>query len=49
VGIGLVGINMLVQLAWLPASPVWSLLMITLDVVVLYALAVTGDVRRTDG
>jgi len=49
VGIGLVGINMLVQLAWLPASPVWSLVMITLDVVVLYALAVTGDVRRTDG
>jgi hypothetical protein len=42
-GTGLVAINMVVQLAWLPASPIWSIIVITLDVFVLYALFVAWD------
>ena len=40
-GIGLVALSILVQLAWLPASPIWSILMIVLDVMVIYALVAT--------
>jgi hypothetical protein len=43
-GAMLVALSVLVQMAWLPASPIWSLLMIALDVIVIYALAATwGD------
>jgi hypothetical protein len=42
-GTALVAINIVVQLAWLPASPIWSIIVITLDVVVLYALFVAWD------
>jgi hypothetical protein len=42
-GTALVAINVVVQLAWLPASPIWSIIVITLDVVVLYALFVAWD------
>jgi hypothetical protein len=35
----LVGVHAIVQVAWLGAYPVWALLMLALDVVVLYALA----------
>jgi|tagenome__1003787_1003787.scaffolds.fasta_scaffold20132911_1 hypothetical protein len=46
VGVGLVAINMLVQMAWLPAYPIWSIIVLALDVVILYALIVTwGDAR----
>ncbi|MDD7938086.1 hypothetical protein PHK61_06605 [Actinomycetospora lutea] len=41
VGIGLVTINMLVQLAWLPAYPIWSIIALVLDVLVIYALVTT--------
>jgi len=41
VGIGLVGLHMAVQFAWLPAAPIWSLLLIGIDVLVLYALVAT--------
>jgi hypothetical protein len=34
----LVGLHAVVQITWLSAYPVWSLLMIALDVVVLFAL-----------
>jgi hypothetical protein len=35
---------LLVQPAWLPAAPIWSILMIALGVLVLRALVVTsGD------
>jgi hypothetical protein len=34
----LVGLHAVIQVAWLGAYPVWSLLMIALDTVVLYAL-----------
>ncbi len=47
VGIGLVAINMIVQFAWLPAYPIWSIMAIVLDVFVLYALAATWG-RPTD-
>jgi hypothetical protein len=44
----LVGLHALAQMGWLGAYPIWSLLMIALDVVVIYALtarwsAATGD------
>src|SRR5437867_6212444 len=37
-GIVIVILHALAQIAWLSAYPVWSVLMIVLDVVVLYAL-----------
>ncbi|WP_433083195.1 DUF7144 family membrane protein [Dactylosporangium sp. CA-052675] len=36
----IVALHALTQIGWLGAYPVWSLLMITLDVIVLYALTV---------
>ncbi|GAA4799673.1 hypothetical protein GCM10023200_40680 [Actinomycetospora chlora] len=44
-GIFLVAINTIVQFAFLPAYPLWSILLIVLDIVVIYALMVTwvGD------
>lgn len=46
VGVTLVALNMLVQLAWLPAYPIWSIILLALDVFVLYALIVTWDDTR---
>jgi hypothetical protein len=42
VAVGFVMLNMLTQLLFLPAYPFWSLLIIVLDVVVLWALIVHG-------
>lgn len=42
VGIALVTINAIVNLAFLAAYPVWSTIIIALDVIVIYALAVHG-------
>ncbi|HEX3649597.1 MAG TPA: hypothetical protein VHV49_14320 [Pseudonocardiaceae bacterium] len=43
----LVSLHAIVQIGWLGAYPVWSLLMLALDVVVLYALAARwSDMRR---
>ncbi|MFC5143008.1 hypothetical protein ACFPK1_32630 [Actinomycetospora rhizophila] len=42
-GIVLVSLNMIVQLAFLPAYPIWSILMIGLGLVVIYALMITWD------
>ena len=36
------GVNTIVQLGFLAAYPVWSILIIALDVVVIYALIVHG-------
>ena len=33
-----VGLHAIAQIAWLAAYPLWSILMITLDVVIIYAL-----------
>jgi hypothetical protein len=42
----LVGLHLLTQIAWIGAYPVWSLLMIALDTVVLFALTARwADVR----
>ncbi|WP_328522557.1 DUF7144 family membrane protein [Kribbella sp. NBC_00359] len=38
VSIILVSLHLIIQIAWLGAYPVWSLLMITLDTVILFAL-----------
>jgi hypothetical protein len=44
VGVGLVAITMIVQLAWLPAYPIWSIVLLVLCAMVLYALVATwGD------
>jgi hypothetical protein len=40
-GVALVAVNMLVQLVWLPAFPAWSIIIIALDLLVLYAIATT--------
>jgi hypothetical protein len=45
----IVMLHALVQLAWLSAYPVWSLLMIALDVTVLYALTARWSTAREAG
>jgi hypothetical protein len=44
-GTALVGVSILVQLAWMPAYPFWSVIMITLGVIVIYALVATWEDR----
>jgi hypothetical protein len=41
-GIAVAGINALGQLAFVPAYPVWGLLMFSVDVLIIYALAAYG-------
>jgi hypothetical protein len=41
VGAALIAINMFVQLVWLPAFPLWSIIIIAFDLLVLYAIATT--------
>ena len=38
-----IALSTVVQLAWLPAYPIWSIVMIVLDVLIIGALAATGD------
>lgn len=45
VGVGLVAINMIVQLAWLPAFPIWSILLLVIDVLIIYALIATWSAQ----
>jgi hypothetical protein len=45
-GIAFAVISAIVNLAFLPAYPVWGVLIIALDVVVIYALAVHGREAR---
>jgi hypothetical protein len=42
VGVILAFISAIANFAWLPYSPVWSAIMITVDVLVIYALIVHG-------
>ena len=37
------GASMLVNVAWIPYYPIWSLLIIVVDLLVIYALIVHGD------
>jgi hypothetical protein len=46
VGVGVVAANLLIQLVWLPAFPIWSVVVIALDLLVLYAIATTWPDRR---
>ena len=39
----LVALNAVVQLSWLPAYPIWSIVMIVLDVLIIGALVAIGD------
>ena len=43
VGTGVVMLNMVTQLIFLPAYPFWGLLIIALDVLVLWAIIVHGS------
>jgi vacuolar-type H+-ATPase subunit I/STV1 len=47
-GVVLVGLNAIGQLAFVSAYPIWSILIIALDVVVIYALIVHGGEVRAD-
>jgi hypothetical protein len=47
-GIAIAVVSALVNLAFIAAFPVWALTMITLDVLVIYAIAVHGAELRTD-
>ena len=42
IGIIVAGISMIINIAFLAAFPFWSLILIALDVVIIYALAVHG-------
>lgn len=46
VGVALAGLSALANLAFLGAYPVWSILIITVDVLVIYALTVHGGELR---
>jgi hypothetical protein len=38
--VGLLAVNAVLQVVWFPAAPLWSFLMIILDVVIIYQLMV---------
>ncbi|ACV81502.1 DUF7144 family membrane protein [Nakamurella multipartita] len=42
VGIGVAGLSAVLNFMWLPYYPIWSLVIIALDVAVIWALAVHG-------
>jgi hypothetical protein len=47
-GMAIVGVSALVQLVFLPAAPLWSILVIALDIAILMALATSsGSPRRS--
>jgi len=39
-GVFLVSINLILQVVWFPAAPLWALLMMVLDTVIIYQLIV---------
>jgi hypothetical protein len=47
VGIGVAGLSALANMAFLPAYPIWSTIVIAVDVLVIYALAAHGREVRT--
>jgi len=48
VGVVIVGLNAVAQIAFLSAFPLWSILIIALNVLVLYALAARWDDAQED-
>jgi hypothetical protein len=49
IGVVLIGCNAIAQLFFIPAYPFWSLLIISIDVVALYALCVHGSREDVTG
>lgn len=48
VGVVMMTVAMFVNLMWLPAYPIWGIILVALDIVVLYALvAHGGDARES--
>jgi hypothetical protein len=45
-GVAVLGLNVLAQMAFIPAYPFWSLLIVPIDAVGLWACVLTGDGRR---
>jgi hypothetical protein len=48
VGVGIAFLSALVNLAFISAYPVWSVILITLDVIVIYAIIVHGRELKSD-
>jgi len=46
-GVGVIGLNLISQLFFIPAYPFWSLTIIAIDAVALYALCVYGGQSLT--
>ncbi|MBS1891838.1 MAG: hypothetical protein JST59_11130 [Actinobacteria bacterium] len=42
-GVGLVGLNAIVQVVWFSAAPLWAVLIIALDVFIIYQLCVNWE------
>ncbi|MBS1894819.1 MAG: hypothetical protein JST59_26255 [Actinobacteria bacterium] len=42
-GVALVGINAIVQIVWFSAAPLWALMIIAIDVVIIYQLCVNWE------
>ncbi|MBH1980807.1 tryptophan-rich sensory protein, partial [Candidatus Saccharibacteria bacterium] len=43
----LVSLNFIVQFAFIGAYPIWSVIIMMLDLIVIYALTVHGDEARS--
>lgn len=39
-GVSLIGLNAVLQIVWFPAAPLWALLIIVLDIVIIYHLMI---------
>jgi len=49
VGIGIAGLSALANFLWLPYYPIWAILIITLDVIIIWALAAhRGSIHLLD-
>jgi hypothetical protein len=46
VGVVLAGLSALVNLAFIEAAPLWGVIVVTVDILVIYALTVHGDEMR---
>ncbi len=43
IGIGLAVLNLIANVAFMPAYPIWSIIVITVDMLVIYALTMHGS------
>ena len=46
VGVVVAGLSALVALAFIEAAPLWGVIVVTVDILVIYALTVHGDEMR---